>query len=246
LKGGDGNDLFYVDNAGDVVTEYSHQGKDSVFSTVSFTLGNNVENLALTGSADIDATGNGLNNILTGNRGDNRLDGRAGADVMIGGRGDDTYMVDNAGDVVVELSGGGIDTVNASVSFDASVFANGWIENIHLTGSGHTAVHGNGNDNVLTGNIGDNFIAGLGGDDTLTGGLGADTFFFDHHDGTYTITDFSVSENDMISYDSDHLSAPVITQVGADVHIQFGDGETVVVLNTMNDATFRSHIDSHG
>ncbi len=246
MRGGDGNDVFYVDNAGDTVSEYSNQGNDTVFSSVSFTLGNNVENLTLTGAMDIDATGNGLNNLLTGNDGDNVLDGKAGADVMAGGKGDDTYYVDNAGDVVVELDHGGTDTVFSSVDFDASVIANAFIENVHLTGSGNSDVHGNSEDNVLIGNAGDNFIAGLGGDDMLTGGAGADTFFFGSQDGTYTIADFSAAENDMISYDGDHMSAAVITQVGADVHIQFGEGETIVVLNTMDDATFRSHLDAHG
>lgn len=246
MRGGDGNDTFYVDNVGDTVTEYTGQGDDSVFSSLSFTLGNNVENLVLTGIADIDATGNSLNNLLTGNDGDNVLDGKAGADVMAGGKGDDTYHVDNAGDVVIELDHGGTDTVFSSVDFDASVIANVFIENIHLTGSDDIDAHGNMADNALVGNAGDNFIAGMGGDDMLTGGAGADTFFFDNKDGTYTITDFSASEDDMISYDGAHMSDPVITQVGADVHIQFGSGETVVVLNTMDNATFRDHLDSHG
>ena len=102
LTGRAGNDTYVVDNIGDTITENLDEGTDTVTSTITYTLGANLENLTLTGTAAINGTGNALANTLTGNAGNNMLDGGAGADTMIGGAGNDTYVVDDAGDVVTE------------------------------------------------------------------------------------------------------------------------------------------------
>ena len=70
-------------------------------------------------------------NALTGGGGDDRIDGRAGADTLRGVDGDDTYVVDNAGDVVTELANDGYDRIESSVSY--TVPAN--VEAITLTGT---------------------------------------------------------------------------------------------------------------
>ena len=82
MAGGAGNDTYVVDAAGDTVTEAASEGTDTVQAGVSYTLGANVENLTLTGTGNINATGNAGNNTLTGNAGTNVLDGGAGNDGM--------------------------------------------------------------------------------------------------------------------------------------------------------------------
>jgi len=171
LKGGAGDDTYVVDNAGDVVTESSNQGSDKVQAGISYMLGSNVEQLALTGSADINATGNTLANVLTGNVGANVLSGGAGNDTMSGGLGNDTYVVDATGDVVIENAGEGVDLVQSGVNW--TLGAN--VENLTLSGSSGLAGTGNGLDNVLTGNGGANKLDGGGGNDSLVGAAGADS-----------------------------------------------------------------------
>jgi trimeric autotransporter adhesin len=176
LYGGGGNDTYVIDNIGDVVGEAANQGVDLVQSSVTHKLGLNFENLTLTGVAAINGTGNTLVNILTGNAAANILDGGAGADKMYGGLGNDTYIVDNAGDVVTELANQGTDTVQSSVSH--TLTAN--VENLTLTGT--AAINGSGNSlaNILTGNAAANILDGGAGADKMSGGLGNDTYVVDN------------------------------------------------------------------
>src|SRR5204862_525477 len=92
MIGGAGNDTYFVDNAGDVVTESAGAGFDAVWASVTYTLAPNVEVLVLNGTDNIGGTGNDLGNIIIGNDGNNRIDGSTGADAMIGGGGNDTFV----------------------------------------------------------------------------------------------------------------------------------------------------------
>src|SRR6185436_4624141 len=121
MVGGAGDDIYGVDQVGDVVTEQANEGIDTVQSSVTWTLGANVENLTLTGTDAINGTGIDLNTSLTGNSGTN---------VLTGGAGNDAYVV-GAGDTVVEAANEGTDLVQSAVS--VTLGAN--VENLILTGT---------------------------------------------------------------------------------------------------------------
>jgi Ca2+-binding RTX toxin-like protein len=189
MAGGAGNDTYGVDDVGDKVSELVGEGIDLVNASVNYTLGVNVENLALVATTAKQGTGNELNNIITANDGGNTLSGEAGNDIlrggkgadillgglgfdqMVGGAGNDVYDVDSAGDTVTELVNQGTDSVKASISY--ALGAN--VENLTMTGSAPISGVGNELNNTLTANDVGNTLAGEGGDDTLVGGKGADT-----------------------------------------------------------------------
>jgi subtilisin family serine protease len=104
MEGGTGNDYYYVDSTSDLVVEASDAGNDRVYSTATYSIGDNVEQLILQGSANINGTGNSGNNKITGNSGNNLLAGGNGNDSIDGGAGNDT-IVGGAGNDT--MSGGG-------------------------------------------------------------------------------------------------------------------------------------------
>ncbi|RSU59864.1 hypothetical protein DAH51_06200 [Sphingobium yanoikuyae] len=201
MTGGLGNDIFYVDNVSDKVIESATGGTDDrIFSSVTYSLsGRYVETLTLTGSANINATGNSLAQTLNGNSGNNSLsglagddilngyagidlldggdgndvlDGGTGADSMAGGAGNDIYYVDDSGDDVIEGSTGGTDDrIFSSTSYS---LAGRYVENLTLTGTAAISATGNSLAQTLTGNSGDNSLWGMDGDDLLNGGAGND------------------------------------------------------------------------
>ncbi|KQT45622.1 hypothetical protein ASG52_15880 [Methylobacterium sp. Leaf456] len=182
LEGGAGDDIYDVDDTADVVVEARDGGLDTVFASVSYTLtGDNIEQLWLTGSSNIDATGAAGDDMLFGNLGNNLLDGRQGADSLLGRLGDDTYIVDNVDDLVFEESGEGTDTVVASVGYALAVGSA--IERLQLaapTGTAGLTLIGNEFAQTITGNGGANVLDGKGGADILIGGAGSDTYTVDN------------------------------------------------------------------
>jgi Ca2+-binding RTX toxin-like protein len=204
LIGGLGNDIYTVDSVGDVVTEASAStaGTDLVNASIDYTLGTGLENLTLTGSANLNGTGNVLANRINGNAGDNTLlgeggndtlNGLTGADTLIGGTGSDTYVVNDAAAVIVELASQGTDTVQNSVSYTLAAD----VERMSMQGT--AAIDGTGNNlaNVIAGNNANNTIAGMAGNDTLTGGGGSDRFVF-LRGSIDTVTDFAVGVDKIV------------------------------------------------
>ena len=103
-------------------------------ASVSYTLGGNVENLTLTGTGNINGTGNTLNNTLTGNAGNNTLNGGTGADTLTGGAGNDTLLGGSGSDTFVYMAGHGSDTVNGG--------SGSWVDTLSLSQSGGSLLLG--------------------------------------------------------------------------------------------------------
>ncbi len=137
--GGQGDDIYVVDNTLEHISEGANAGTDKVLSSVEFTLEANVENMELTGTADILGRGNGLDNELIGNAGANILLGGSGNDTIFGGAGDD-IIVSGAGNDIV--SGGlGDDKINLKGGADIIVFnAGDSFERIYNFENGHDRI----------------------------------------------------------------------------------------------------------
>ncbi|HJR31671.1 MAG TPA: cadherin-like domain-containing protein, partial [Pseudomonas sp.] len=119
--------------------------------------------------------GLGGDDTLYGNGGNDTLDGGSGNDRMEGGVGNDTYVVDAAGDVVVEANNAGDDLVQASISY---TLGNN-VERLTLIGSANINGVGNSLANTLIGNAGNNLLDGGAGTDSMAGGSGDDTYIVD-------------------------------------------------------------------
>ena len=211
LTGGTGDDTYVVDATGDKVTELANEGTDTVRSSITYVLGTNLENLTLTGTAAINATGNTVNNILIGNSAANILDGGTGSDTMAGGLGDDTYVMDVATDLITELANEGTDTVKAAFTY--TLLAN--FENLTLTGT--AAINGTGNElnNVLTGNAAANLLTGGLGNDTLDGGAGIDNLIGGLGDDTYVVDVAGDVVTELANEGIDTVKAAITYTLGA-------------------------------
>jgi trimeric autotransporter adhesin len=181
MRGKDGNDTYIVDNSNDSIFEVAGEGFDTVRSSASYKLSDNIENGELNGTA-VSLTGNRSANLLIGNNVANQIDGGTGVDTMRGGFGNDTYFVDTANDQVVELLRQGIDKVVSKAS-SYTISAN--VENLELSsnsGTGPIVETGVGNalNNEITGNNIGNVLDGGGGADTMIGGRGDDTYIVDN------------------------------------------------------------------
>ncbi len=199
MTGGAGNDTYMVSSSGingDKVVEAAAGGTDTVYSTVSYTLPTEVENLYLEGLAR-NGTGNAGNNmifgndrgnLLTGADGSDSLDGGWGIDTLVGGAGSDVYFLWDSGDVVSgedsTVTGGGTDTVVTRFNGEGYSLGAG-LENLTFDeGYLITDAYGNSVNNLIIGNEYNNYLdGGIGndsvtsGNDTLIGNEGNDTLY---------------------------------------------------------------------
>jgi serralysin len=219
MFGGSGDDTYYVDAINDVVDESAAEGTDLVASSISWTLGANLENLTLTGVGGSTGTGNALANIVRGNSAANILSGEAGNDSLLGGAGNDRLYGgtgnDSAqggpGDDLLD-GGAGEDTASytgatARVLVDLSISGPQDTEGAgtdtlvsieRLNGSSFDdSLIGNDAANKISGGAGNDYLTGGGGADRLTGGAGSDYFYYDRFDSGDVLTDF-VSGTDHI------------------------------------------------
>jgi Ca2+-binding RTX toxin-like protein len=196
--------------------------------------------------------GGAMADTLRGGAGNDRLDGGSGADLLAGSRDNDTYVVDDANDLAIELPGEGTDTVQAGIDYALGMN----FENLVLTGTLNLSGTGNELANSITGNSGANSLFGLAGNDalkggdagdsldggagndSLTGGLGADIFVFKAGYGKDTIRDFEIAGGDVIellldsSFDSfDEVVAKAV-QSGISTIISF-DASNALILNNV-------------
>lgn len=174
LFGGTGND-FYIIDADDIIIEDAIENNGYGFDTVQegfseYTLGDNLEALILTGTSNLNGTGNSLNNELLGNSGDNILYGGDGNDYLQGDLGVDTLYGGDGNDSIYY---DGVDVVSGGPGVDTLDLGTGYVDMRMLPDFENAT--GNQGDNYITGNSLDNVTYGEPGNDTLDGGIGADT-----------------------------------------------------------------------
>lgn len=239
LLGGRGDDLYVVDNVADQITELADQGIDTVKTVLNnYKLADELENLILTGKSNTAAAGNAQDNVLTGNAGNNtlygmagndRLDGGKGKNTLDGGSGDDTYVVNSKNDKLIELTNGGIDTVESRVSFslldtDGKKGVNGGnIEHLTLTEKADIDAIGNALNNILIGNSGNNTLTGGTGVDRLDGGAGNDTYLFNHANEH---TEAEIADTGIDSQDIDEVRFAPLKDSHADSTFTLYAGDT--------------------
>lgn len=261
MTGGAGNDVFIVDGANDVVREFANHGTDTiqtaVLTSVSLAARPNVENITYTGSAAFTGTGNAAGNLmisgagndtLTGAAGNDQLRGMAGNDSLYGGDGVDTLMGGAGAD---RLDGGaGSDwasyalataAVNADLIAGRSALQGEAVGDVYIGienlqgGAYNDTLRGDDGANQLRGEAGNDRFWARGGNDTMTGGAGADVFAFETGYKADRIADFQNDVDEIffskMGFTTVAQAMGFATQSGANVVFNFGNGDTLTVLN---------------
>ncbi len=175
MAGDTGDDLYVVDNYADSVQENSFEGNDTVQASISFVLGDGVENLVLTGTQAIDGTGNEGFNFITGNDAANELSGLGAHDTLVGNGGDDSL---HGGIGLDSLLGGDGNDLLDGGSDDDTLFGGYGFDTL-LGGDGNDRMLGNTGSDLLDGGNGDDNERGGQGNDVVLGGTGDDSLYGD-------------------------------------------------------------------
>jgi Ca2+-binding RTX toxin-like protein len=196
MAGGLGDDTYVVEDIGDAVTELGGEGVDRVRAGITYTLGAEVENLELTGSANINGTGNGLANQIAGNSGDNILSGGGGNDVIRGNLGLDDLNGDDGNDQLLggdgndELYGGASNDILQGGADEDTLYGGAGLDNLD-GGTGADVLYGEAGNDQLQGGDGIDLLYGGADNDVLRGGSGADVLVGGTGDDTYFVDDLS-------------------------------------------------------
>ncbi len=217
MAGGPGNDIYLVDNPADAITELPGEGTDTVQSSLTYTLGSNLENLTLTGTTAINGTGNELANVITGNNSSNWLRGGAGNDALYALGGPDWLYGGDGNDTLVGgapaggyfngdwLYGeGGDDTLTGGGKAINYLHGGAGNDRLTVTGGAYNTLIGDTGNDTLAGAGAADYLDGGAGFDTLNGGVGNDVYRFSSGYGSDTITD-----NDTTAGNTDTVSAGV-------------------------------------
>jgi Ca2+-binding RTX toxin-like protein len=213
MAGGNGNDVYFADQVGDVVTELKNNGsRDGIVSAVSAALGANVENLELVADA-LNGTGNALDNTILGSSLGNTIHGVAGNDLLAGNAGDDT-LTGGAGDDFLDGGSG---------------------QNLLIGGDGNDGLSGWLGANVMQGGAGNDYYNVYGADDEVIelAGQGVDWISSDES------FDLSLHGKNVENL---FLAGANLTGIGNDLDNEIGgnSGDDVLEGRAGNDTLFGS------
>ena len=210
----------------DIEDAYSGSGADSLTGN---TLANRLSSgagadTAFGGEGNDTLTDASGSNYLRGDAGDDSVSGGSGFDDINGNMGNDTLRGNDGEDWVV--GGKDNDLIFGDAAFDI-VYGNMGADTVD-GGAGNDWVRGGQGDDSVIGGAGDDWLWGDRGNDTISGGAGADLFYSFSGAGIDRITDFSFAEGDRLKLEGS--PSRTITQVGADVVVDMGNGDQVILV----------------